>query len=347
MSVALVLDATDVANAFATSYIEAAAMTALIYDHLLTLAEEIELIWKSSFSLVKILFLINRYSVLGVMLVQTWSMAGYATGLNDHVCRNLFFAVSTWQLIAGGGISPFLLFLRVWSIYGRTRTVQVVVGGLCAANFIAILISATLNIWILLGNIYYAPQINRCVCTQRPEYVWVIWVTPLIYETVIFGMIAYKTWTHMREDIQTPIITALWQDGILYFTVLVAVRLYTILAWIVAPPSLFFMGIYLMLATITTMASRTILHLRAAARQRDSGYITPSWVAEESGLPPMSEWLGLRVITWTDGINVVDGDAVARGAMSIQAGNLVHSRSTSTLRRDVVSVRRETEVVRD
>ncbi|EJU03407.1 hypothetical protein DACRYDRAFT_88321 [Dacryopinax primogenitus] len=295
MLVGLVLDVTDVANAFATSYIEAAAMVySTLYDHLLTLSEEIELIWKLSFSLVKILFLINQYSVLGVMLIQTWSMAGFVTGLNDHVCHDLFFAVSTWQLIAGGGILPC---------------------GLCTANFIAILISAIINIWILLGNISYAPQINQCVCMQHPEYVWVIWVTPLIYETIIFGMIAYKTWTHLQEDIQMPIITMLWQDGILYFTVLIAVCLYTILVWIVAP--------------------------------RDSRYITPSWVAEELSLLPMFEWLGIQVITWMEGINEVDSDAIACRAMGIQAGNLVHLQPMSMLCRDIASKRRETEVMRD
>ncbi|KZO95669.1 hypothetical protein CALVIDRAFT_564703 [Calocera viscosa TUFC12733] len=342
MSAVPLLDESAVANAFATSYIEAAAMTALIYDHILTLSREVELIWKSSFSLVKLLFLVNRYSVLGVMLMQTWSMSGFANGLNDHVpclyhyldifsaggsCRTLFFAVSVWQLVSGGGISPFLLFLRVWSIYGRTRTVQVVVGGLCAANFVAILIAASVNIWGLLRNVYYAPQVNRCVCTELPPWMWTIWVAPLLYETVIFGMIAYKTWAHMREDVQTPIITTLWRDGILYYVVLVAVRIYTILAWIVAPPSLFFMAIYLMLATITTMASRTILHLRAAARQRDSVYV-PDWTQDELVLPPVSEWLGLRVMTWSECVetSTPGGERDARR---------------------MISVRQETEVVRD
>ncbi|KZT51831.1 hypothetical protein CALCODRAFT_487585 [Calocera cornea HHB12733] len=330
MSAGPLLDEQAVANAFATSYIEAAAMTALVYDHLLTLSREVELIWKSSFSLVKLLFLINRYSVLGVMLMQT-------------CCRNLFFAVSVWQLVSAGGISPFLLFLRVWSIYGRTRTVQVVVGGLCAANFLAILVTASVNIWALLGNVYYAPQVDRCVCTERPPWMWTVWVAPLLYETVIFGMIAYKTWAHMREDVHTPIITTLWRDGILYYTVLVAVRVYTILAWLVAPPSLFFMAIYLMLATITTMASRTILHLRAAARQRDSVFLSHDlWTQDEQlvVLPPVSEWLGLRVMTWPG--TGAGGDGCEAGARGRERDGEREGEA-----RRAVSVRRETEVVTD
>lgn len=119
-----------------------------------------------------------------------------------HSCRSFFFAVSIWQLISGGGISPceqrslsipypsptvvtVLLFLRVWAIWGRTRTVQLVVGGLCALNFIAILISASFSMWSLLresschlcrtscvtvpssAHLYYEPTLNRCFCAQR------------------------------------------------------------------------------------------------------------------------------------------------------------------------------------
>jgi hypothetical protein len=80
-----------------------------------------------------------------------------------------------------------------------------------------------------------------------------------------------------------------------------------------------------MLATITTMASRTILHLRAAARAPDSSYSgplgrSPSFGLEES-LPPVGEWLGLRVVTWAGevpgGAEESDGGSVPASPRSL------------------------------
>ncbi|KAG8983294.1 hypothetical protein FRB94_005887 [Tulasnella sp. JGI-2019a] len=49
----------------ASRYLSVAGFSILIHDHLITLPDEVELIWRSPLSKVSVLFLINRYAASG------------------------------------------------------------------------------------------------------------------------------------------------------------------------------------------------------------------------------------------------------------------------------------------
>ncbi|KII87604.1 hypothetical protein PLICRDRAFT_176400 [Plicaturopsis crispa FD-325 SS-3] len=55
-------------SAMATDWVAGACITCLIYDHVLTLSQEISGIWWSRFSISKVLFFLNRY-VVAAMIV--------------------------------------------------------------------------------------------------------------------------------------------------------------------------------------------------------------------------------------------------------------------------------------
>ncbi|KAF4614442.1 hypothetical protein D9613_002490 [Agrocybe pediades] len=46
----------------ARAYLAVAAATCALYDHVTTLDEEIELVWRRKWSVVQMLFLFNRYA---------------------------------------------------------------------------------------------------------------------------------------------------------------------------------------------------------------------------------------------------------------------------------------------
>lgn len=48
----------------------------LVFDYLLTLSDEIAYIWPSRWSLVKIIYLANRYGNLSMLGLMTWHIAG-------------------------------------------------------------------------------------------------------------------------------------------------------------------------------------------------------------------------------------------------------------------------------
>ncbi|KAK7691488.1 hypothetical protein QCA50_004887 [Cerrena zonata] len=54
-------------------YAELASSVIIVFDHIVTLDQEIELIWKSGWSLGKCLFLLNRYYSLATVLFNNYS----------------------------------------------------------------------------------------------------------------------------------------------------------------------------------------------------------------------------------------------------------------------------------
>ncbi|KAI0259042.1 hypothetical protein BC834DRAFT_974622 [Gloeopeniophorella convolvens] len=65
-------------------YVTATSVTIVLWDHILTLAEEITLIWKGPITKTKALFVVQRYGATLVFIVITYVIFGIRTG-NDQV----------------------------------------------------------------------------------------------------------------------------------------------------------------------------------------------------------------------------------------------------------------------
>ncbi|KAF7343876.1 hypothetical protein MSAN_01968900 [Mycena sanguinolenta] len=58
----------------ATRFSQLASSAIIVFDHVITLDEEVELIWKSSWSMGKVLFIINRYYTLTSVIVNNYAL---------------------------------------------------------------------------------------------------------------------------------------------------------------------------------------------------------------------------------------------------------------------------------
>ncbi|ESK87224.1 hypothetical protein Moror_5812 [Moniliophthora roreri MCA 2997] len=63
---------TTILNIQASRYVSAAGVVILLYDHLLTFGDEVELIWQAEWKFPKFLFLLIRYIVVISVLVHTY-----------------------------------------------------------------------------------------------------------------------------------------------------------------------------------------------------------------------------------------------------------------------------------
>ncbi|KIM25793.1 hypothetical protein M408DRAFT_204302 [Serendipita vermifera MAFF 305830] len=63
----------------ASRYLTAASAVILFYDHIITLPDEIELVWASPLSLATTMFYINRYVPVPIMLLGVFHMSPFRT----------------------------------------------------------------------------------------------------------------------------------------------------------------------------------------------------------------------------------------------------------------------------
>ncbi|OBZ71673.1 hypothetical protein A0H81_08877 [Grifola frondosa] len=138
---------------FVTNLCTAAAVTWLAYDILLTIRQEIDLIWSAKLSLAKILYFFARYYIFLCLVCKGWL---WFEGL----------AVVT----TSGVFGEALLLLRIYASYGRSKTVLIFIVALYLAEIIMGFVAATLEV----GNVRITPRLPNfpipgCVGTAAPS----------------------------------------------------------------------------------------------------------------------------------------------------------------------------------
>ncbi|KAJ7885224.1 hypothetical protein B0H13DRAFT_2343301 [Mycena leptocephala] len=269
---------TALQNVATTRYISAAGLVPFLYDHLLTLPDEVEHVWSAPNTLGKILFLILRYMVLLLtlpdevehvwsapntlgkilflilrymvpifMMVETITRSGLpviAMSDVEQVTPGLtaFATYAGWLSIV---ISKFLVLLCIWTTLPRGH--QLIAWSLAFFIFMQ-LASFSVTTWVVSNMIpvlVFEPFVGVCTFTTKPS-MFGPWVVGLAFEVVVF-------------------VTMLFRDGVVYFLILFVLRIANTVIAVVAPISQLFVIVFFIWATTTLMTSRLIINSRRQA----------------------------------------------------------------------------------
>lgn len=122
----LTFTSTELQNLRACQYVSAVGLVILLWDHFLTVHDEVELVWRARLSFPKLLFLFNRYVVPACLIILTYATSGFSDDiLSDSFCQT-WFGVGIVVGMVSIGTSNFLILLRLWVLWDRkTRLVLV------------------------------------------------------------------------------------------------------------------------------------------------------------------------------------------------------------------------------
>lgn len=209
-------------------YLGAASLTFFLYDLLLTIGDEVKYIHKGSkFNLPKLLYLLNRYYVLTIMVVNTLVILLPAP--STPFCR---FG-TLWSGI-GGIVAKFVpdvwLILRVYAIWGSDKRVL----GLLVLAFIAnVTVCCTLLGVTMRGfTIVFTPSSERlpggsgCVVLGAEPHFWITFVSSLSFEVILVTFTIVRSVMHAKAGFaqrDTPLSAYLYRTGIMYFLLMGAV----------------------------------------------------------------------------------------------------------------------------
>ncbi|KAJ7159761.1 hypothetical protein C8R46DRAFT_373907 [Mycena filopes] len=275
----------DLQNVAATRYVSAAGLVILLYDHLLTLGDEVEYIWKAPTTAAKVLFLIMRYMVPSFLVAETVTRSGLSPiPMSDFVCKvwTSFVTYGGWVSIV---ISNFLVLLRIWTTLPRGHRLIT-----WSIYFFVVmqLVNLGTTTWVVTNIIpvlVFEPLVGLCTFSTKPN-VTALWLPGLAFEVVVFGTCTWNVLERPRSLRNTntntntspdagPIGPMLIRDGLVYFVILCGLRVANTVIAIVAPVSSLFIILYFVWAGVTLTTSRLIInsrrssfHLRARARAR-------------------------------------------------------------------------------
>ncbi|KAI0372049.1 hypothetical protein BV20DRAFT_139974 [Pilatotrama ljubarskyi] len=267
-----------------TSEMACAATAFLVWDTLISLAEEAEYIWSGPSGWAKWIFLLIRhvpYLVQGTVLTLV--------AIPGHVWDSLACtAWITYQLAAIEALTivvEIVLIIRVYAMYNRDRVVLALILMLFAGEIAAMCTILALSIPEITFN-------SQCVITSTPKAFPTYWIVSLAFETMLFLLTLIKfldtvVITQLRRQ---SVLFTLMRDGTWAYAVIFAVMLLNTLMYQIEHNALAGVCYFWEISVMSFAGSHVLLNLRRLALEpRDSLYDAASLTVHYSSRPARSE----------------------------------------------------------
>ncbi|TEB31061.1 hypothetical protein FA13DRAFT_478427 [Coprinellus micaceus] len=189
-----------------TRYTQMASTCIILYDHLLTFDDEVELIWKASWSMGKGMFLINRYHSVASVIFMNYGF--FSPTLTPSFC-NQFFQWQGWTGLIACIVAEVILQMRF---------------------VLAKITATTVNI----------PNGKFCMPHGVSDKFYIFWVPMLAFECLLCTLALIRGFQAFVSDGSLfrrgrELVQILLRDSVLYFLVICATYMTCLLVWIVGP----------------------------------------------------------------------------------------------------------------
>ncbi|KAJ7705411.1 hypothetical protein B0H17DRAFT_1193097 [Mycena rosella] len=204
-----------IADAQTTNYLAAAGITVLVFEHISTFPEEVKFVWKSRLSLWSVLYVWIRYFTLIAVAVDASFMFTEMKSSSSEMFNCTVVTISV----------DFVLVLRVWILYGRSRRLLYILVPLMAVEIITLIITGTLSMIPLKA---------------LPRYFTFYAVPSLAMAVLMFSMTLYKCSEHLYavRGQRMPLITLFLKDGVILFLLILVFSIVELTIWNNARPTL-------------------------------------------------------------------------------------------------------------
>ncbi|KAJ7929135.1 hypothetical protein B0H13DRAFT_1965750 [Mycena leptocephala] len=264
--------------------------TVLLYDHLITIDQEIDLFWRRDWSLLKGVFIFHRY--LGLTCALIALSAILSPNVTDAVSICTFwFQWEMWGYTVVVLTSELVLLLWIFVIYNRDMRVLAMMGVLFVAETVSVIVILAKSFAQLqiTSQIATGLAMNFCSLRNPPQFFFWFWLPVLIYNSAILALFIVKGTNAFRVSYD-PTVWHLYRRSLVNFLAIFAVYLVCCVFWIVGDFSLGQIPAGFALAFSITSSTRLLINIRHAYYSR-----------EEADLPIIYANQGIVIV----GIHVV------------------------------------------
>ncbi|KAG1826027.1 uncharacterized protein BJ212DRAFT_319514 [Suillus subaureus] len=209
-----------------------AGHTLLVYDYLLTFRDEFVYIWDAPWTVVKVLFLLNRYgNLIGQTVIQL-EEAGLLVHNSQKFCQH-FVIFTTWFMFVSTESIHILVLMRAWAIWGTRKRATKILGWSYVGYILMLLAGSAHNLNARNMQFPFLDVIHVCVTTM-PEYVWLVYVGSFILDTVLFVLTMRSLRRYSREFQQlypSSLLHVLFRDAIIFFIASTFSDALTVASW--------------------------------------------------------------------------------------------------------------------
>jgi hypothetical protein len=263
--------------------------TVLLYDHLITLDQEIDLVWKRDWSLLKGVFIFHRY--LGLLGVIIELFAIMSPDVTDSICTWWFY-FEFWGYTSIVLTSELVLLLWIFFLYNRRRDILAFLSVLFVAQAVSVV--------VILGKSFAQLSITAHIdhtriafCSLKHDtafFSW-YWLPVLLYNSAILALFIIKSTDAFRAS-YIPRVHGIYRRSLINFLAIFIVYLVCCILWIAGDFALGQIPVGFALAFSITSSTRLLINIRHAYYTREevdlSRPIAPAIYANQA---PREEWL--------------------------------------------------------
>ncbi|KAJ7488115.1 hypothetical protein FB451DRAFT_1362647 [Mycena latifolia] len=276
-----------VKDAKTTSYFAVAALTLLVYDHLVSLDHEIEFVWKRHKSLASCIYLWNRYWTLiitwyfpnsldSASLMDPWQYQCKRGSTRNHFGQGLRHLHSVRRRF----VYSHRGHCRYYSAYESLDTLRKVASLIVYSGAYNVrgdrhnVLHSCIDHYPREPYVHIGPILPGCYSATVPKYLTWYPVPSLIVTFAMFLMTVYHCTTLLGPRFASrttmPIVNLFLRDGIYWFFAVVAVNPPQIIIWAVARPTLAEVLIVPSIVVYSLIGSRVLLNIMEIMARRVS-----------------------------------------------------------------------------
>uniref|UniRef100_A0A0W0FE00 DUF6533 domain-containing protein n=1 Tax=Moniliophthora roreri TaxID=221103 RepID=A0A0W0FE00_MONRR len=249
------------------SYVDVLSTFLLVYDVILNVNLELRHIWGSKWSLLNVLYIIQRYIPFFDTAVMVLHHQ-FATGLSPRYC-SINYRISGWCFIGGIVVSELVLTLRLWAVWRRSTPIAI---GL-AIFFLGCWVPCFVLLNQFLKSMTFAvpplPHFRGCFISGGSHILYMCWVLMMIYDTGTLIMIIIPGIRAYRLGGSSELLNAVYRDGVIYYAFIFLVSVINVIVIVTLPPDLVHLLSSFERVLHSILTSRAILHIRnVASRDR-------------------------------------------------------------------------------
>ncbi|KAJ8515770.1 hypothetical protein ONZ45_g6859 [Pleurotus djamor] len=227
-----------------TAYSLIAFACLLLYDHIITMSDEIQYVWSTPWGLGKVLFFLTR----------------------------------GWICVAGLLVAEVIMVLRVWAIYNQSRKMGVfliisaltciIIGGIMYGVFVK---STAID---TSSGFRELTSLRGCRFSAESNTSYISFLLLMTFEMLMLLLTILKGINDLGPKLNLSSSTSsflfkFYQDGVLYYTVLSAISLANVIVLLVADRHLAIILVSPQCALHSIFSARILLRLREDAHRRD------------------------------------------------------------------------------
>ncbi|KAJ3560026.1 hypothetical protein NP233_g11100 [Leucocoprinus birnbaumii] len=237
-------------------YLSAAALVVYAYDYFLTLDREIEYVWKSRWSPVKNLFLLNRYFVIVNIVIQQFLLGTVSGQRSSSECHGLIqaFVVLTAFVTL---FSELMLCIRLWIMWDKDKRVLTGVVSIFVAITIYYIIYYERTFNDNPNSPFSHPPKGCAVNVEKHAYITFVVLIISDMVKLVLALIPtfqlYRTGSVFRNNVMNEV----YREGVLFYVYLWIIDLVLVLQS--ADNAVAVVPVFIAIRVV--LASRMVLHM--------------------------------------------------------------------------------------